>query len=178
MRKPEREGERGGRRACHYRYFSRPSITVARQRRGMLRWAWLKPRVPSRPAPKEMRGEKEVKPLLHQSSYCFIHVLSGSLAFAPCFVSITWILQWVPVDGAYVSTYISLLPLSVKWLRREKMPANNPFLTHFEMLRVEIIIQLRFFFVAHRMQFKQPTELQLPIWRAPAEWIMCSDRLN
>lgn len=120
VRKPEREGEGGGRRACHYRYFSRPSITVARQCRGMLRWAWLKPRVPSRPAPKEMRGEKEVKPLLHQSSYCFIHVLSGSLAFAPCFVSITWILQWVPVDGAHVSTYISLLPLSVKWLCRER----------------------------------------------------------
>lgn len=30
-----------------------------------------------------------------------------------------------------------------------KMPANNPFfLTHFEMLRVEIIIQRRFFFAA------------------------------
>ena len=33
-------------RACHYRYFSRPSIIVARQGWGMLRWAWLKPRMP------------------------------------------------------------------------------------------------------------------------------------
>lgn len=63
----------------------------------------IKAKDASQPAPKEMRGEGGLEPLLHPSPFCFIHVLSGSLVFASCSLSITRILQQVPVNCAYVS---------------------------------------------------------------------------
>lgn len=38
--------QKGECRACHYRCCSGPSIIKAQQCWGMLRWAWLKPRMP------------------------------------------------------------------------------------------------------------------------------------
>lgn len=49
----------------------------------------IKAKDASRPAPKEMRGEGGLESAHHPSPYCFIHVLSGSLAFASCSLSIT-----------------------------------------------------------------------------------------
>lgn len=46
-------------RACHYRYFSRPSIIVSWQHWGMLRWAWLKPRMPPDPLRRKWEGRED-----------------------------------------------------------------------------------------------------------------------
>lgn len=72
-------------RACHYRYFSRPSIIVVWLRWGMLRWAWLKPRMPPNLLQKKWEGREDLSP-------CSIHLPT---ALFMCYL-VHWLLLRVP----------------------------------------------------------------------------------
>lgn len=110
---------KGHQRPCHYRYFSRPSITVARQRWGMLRWVWLKPRIPPILVQRKWEGRQAWSPcsmrlpaalfMCYLVHWLLLHVPSPLLEFCTgC--------RRIELVSLYVSQYLALTALCVQMI--------------------------------------------------------------
>lgn len=101
-------------RAYHYRYFSGPSIIVAHQRRGMLRWAWLKSRIPPDLFQRKWEGREPSSPRsIHLHTALFMcYLVHWLLLHTPSplleFYNGCW---WIEHVSFYVPQYLVLTAL-------------------------------------------------------------------